>query len=468
MISRTHSKGSPIESTSKTKINEILELLPDNVSGVITPKSLRDTIFSVWEGCPIKFTYSKSSPYIGLDRPDTKVKIFLGKRNFRGVDIMSDDILNSGADIILYNTKSDESENQNLEILLLSGDNPKLFNKSPRLKVNMIGDSFDVSIENPNGKISIKSSQEIDINGIVWPSSENLNRMIDMDSEVNSDDFTFVLVDNKYLHLKRSITNEPKFTSKIPVPNSIGGISAGRTFNDVPISEVLKELLYPSKSGTSEIIFLGSEKNNSIEKDDRSDIWIDFKYTLSRKNLDINKTIIQFGQNSFFVSKEGNSLVSEFDTESDFYDSLVIPHNKIIGQNSGKFYLKITSIDSEGLKDESVNFINLVYPYFFGFWESKVKGVSNLSKMISKLRKVVDIKTNQYVPIIGVGYFYFISPYPISKILNRGVDIMDSIESENGKLFSPDGKWDGVNYYIYTTKDKIEIDGFPQIWEFIT
>jgi len=135
-MSLTYSEGSGI--TSAVSSNQILDILgkvPDNTQKLINPRSIRDSILSVWENSVIRFTKNSSNiDYIGIARENVNSKIFLGKKTISGSDVLSQSLLNSDNDFFFYNNKLDSNPNQNLKIKFLSGDNPNLFENSPYLE----------------------------------------------------------------------------------------------------------------------------------------------------------------------------------------------------------------------------------------------------------------------------------------------------------------------------------------------
>jgi hypothetical protein len=135
-MSLTYSEGSGIISAiSSNQILDILGKVPDNTQKLINPRSIRDSILSVWENSVIRFTKNSSNiDYIGIARENVNSKIFLGKKKIGGGDVLSQSLLNSDNDFFFYNNKLDGNPNQNLKIKFLSGNNPNLFENSPYLE----------------------------------------------------------------------------------------------------------------------------------------------------------------------------------------------------------------------------------------------------------------------------------------------------------------------------------------------
>jgi len=104
--------GTSLEAYRKPDLISVLKDIPDNTHKLISPRDIRDAFLSTWANSPFKQTKNISGiEYIGIDSGnpadrDIKQKIFLGKRSYANLDIMSDSMLSSkSADIYIYNTK---------------------------------------------------------------------------------------------------------------------------------------------------------------------------------------------------------------------------------------------------------------------------------------------------------------------------------------------------------------------------
>ena len=105
--------GQTTEAYRKPDINSVLADIPNNTQKQISPKDVRDAFLSSWANSSFKQTIGVASiEYVGLDsgdptNRDIKQKIFIGKRNYAGTDIMNNTLLSTSNqnDIYLYNTK---------------------------------------------------------------------------------------------------------------------------------------------------------------------------------------------------------------------------------------------------------------------------------------------------------------------------------------------------------------------------
>ena len=173
--------GTQLEAYRKTDIISVLKDIPDNTHKLISPRDIRDAFLSTWANSPFKQTKNTSgTEYIGIDSGnpvdrDIKQKIFLGKRSYANLDIMTDTLLsNNRADIYIYNTKPDSYLTQSsTKVAILAGTNSSLFLTAPYIESKIVNNTNHLEFRNPsltNGPISIYSSTgRVAVNGILFP-----------------------------------------------------------------------------------------------------------------------------------------------------------------------------------------------------------------------------------------------------------------------------------------------------------
>lgn len=261
----------PTESTRKTNIYSVLQSIPDNTQELIKPRDVRDAFLSTWANSAFKLTKVENNQieYIGLDsgnpnNRDIKNKILIGKRSFTGIDIMNNELLNSDTDIFFYNTKSD-SESQKTKIGILAGTNSNI--ESPYFEVIATASQYNFNITNPSGDLNLKSmTGSVILNNIPFPNEAPT------DGDILTYKGVYPLGQLEWLPSIFSIStigtmSEPtyiygsdvtlngfslEFISDDLVPETIGGIQQGSSFStgsfqgqNWPLSEVIRELLYP-------------------------------------------------------------------------------------------------------------------------------------------------------------------------------------------------------------------------------
>lgn len=279
--------GTPTEAYRKPDIYSVLQDIPDNTQKLISPKDVRDAVFSVWANSVFKQTTGTASiEYIGIDsnnpsNRDIKQKIFIGKRNVAGVDIMKNTLLSNtnDTDIFFFNTKSDSVTQSVTKLAILAGTVSSLYDYAPYIKSEYIsatsGDNISLEIANPSlygGPVNIYSSTgRVAINGIIFPTvaessaSASNGKILRYSgtypngSLIWSND-TVSIANIGATGSPTNIFGSPvnvngfplEFVDDTPVPVAVGGVLQGMTFSsgsfysqDWPVTEVIKLILYP-------------------------------------------------------------------------------------------------------------------------------------------------------------------------------------------------------------------------------
>ena len=185
------------ESNKLANIQDVLNELADNTSRLITPNDVRDASYTAYDDIAFKPTTVSESlvEYIGIDDVlssaagfPLKEKIFLGKRQLSGVDIMNNSLLTSDIDIFIYNTKLDtDLTQQYTKVAFMAGTNSTNYSTSPYLwaqdVITASGSTIDFSIVNPsvanatNGNVILTSNNNyVVINGIWFPTVANTTK----------------------------------------------------------------------------------------------------------------------------------------------------------------------------------------------------------------------------------------------------------------------------------------------------
>lgn len=283
----TYSIGTaPTDATKLQDFNSVLNVLPDNTSKSISPKDVRDSLYTTWENIAFKPTTAGGAEYIGIDQESLQEKILIGKKSIGGQYVMNSSLLNTDVDVFFYNTKTEPQANYHTTVAFLAGTGSNVSGGSifaPYLKSTVVANpgysnTLDFDIYNPTyyddgtgtysgGNINIRSeSGFITLNGLRIPTFTQ--------NTVGSSNDGYVLKyrwvggqayakweasasastsDTLYSTGTVSISGSPvvlnglpiDFTSSVPVPVAIGGVAAGSTFSSMPLTEVVRMILYP-------------------------------------------------------------------------------------------------------------------------------------------------------------------------------------------------------------------------------
>ena len=464
--------GQIVQAERKQDIFSVLQELPDNTQKLISPKDVRDAFLTSWANSTFKITTPSITgiEYIGIDSSnpsdrDVKKKIFIGKRSFGNLDIMSDSLINSSnADIFLYNTRIDTVSNTTTRVMILSGTNFGTFNSSPYFQSQVVSgvylgvtNSLSLDFVNPysNGDVNIGSSfSTISINTITFPgltessaSASNDRTLMYEDGKLAWSDIVYPPV--SYIGATSTVTNiygspvningypiELTDTRKVPI--TFGDIVLGSTFNNDAVSDVIKRMLYPYLAPLCSISILPPYSSGYVEVGTYPTPTI--QYSITKRSLPTLLTSLSNMIPSVYpaITTLGQNVVTSTS------NGVVI--SPITGTST---HFKISVTDGTQSNSATASLTG-VYPYFYGF--------SSLSSMTSiglaSLSKLVEYKGDKNVDITGTNSFYFVYDYDYGTLSNiydsYGNTVSGSFSTPTTAYFSsPTGLWASKQFYVY-------------------
>ena len=458
--------------------NIVYTELPDNTSKLIDPKSIRNSILSVYDTIPFKETSVGNSTYIGIDNGDPnnidlKSKIYLGKRNYTGTEIMNSTLLSSNTDIFIYNTRLDTGISQDkTSIVFLAGTNNTLNQNAPKLQsqvaydkngneliaLNLLNTSGDINIISKGPNIG-DSGATVSVNNIVFPSvqdgdpllgglSDNKVLLYNNGSLVWSD---FTLNDPGYYGATGTtvpIYGNPTYLNGSPLeftedrycPIELGDINLGDTFNNVSISKVLERMIYDYLKPLCTLSLYNTDEYFEVGT-----------YPIVKLSYSITK-------------RTNNTLPTAFTNQiPNYYPAITTTSNPYVSgisngvvitpieKDTTVFTIKVS--DGTSVSSASAS-VSGVYPYFYGFTSSNTMTTYGLSN----LNKIINIKESGPVDIYEVGVsstdkFYFIYDYDygyLSSIKDQNNNnITSNFSSSIVSLSSPSGLWASKQFIVY-------------------
>ena len=466
--------GTIIESSRKLDVFNVLQSIPNNTQKLIKPRDVRDAFLSTWANSAFKVTTPSTLSnfeYIGLDsgdpnNRDIKNKILIGKRSFGNLDVLNTNLLTSDTDIFFYNTKPDSDPQNSTKISILAGTNSSLFPLSPYIQSISTASNIDLNIKNPapgNASVNILSQTgRVSINGIAFPTVSDTQANVQPGRVLKYSgvypngtlfwDDPFLTLTN--IGSTNSVTNlygSPsvyvngyplEFVDDRLVPQTIGGVTQGSsfasqsffatqssTFQNWPLSEVIREILYPEKEPEISI-----EVINQLTGTKYAEVGV-------TSSFDINWSVTTFSRESDedivdILIKEGTQSVSPnifIDTNGTPFvgNPGAITQSSVIGydifRNTSET-IPITlgvSIDKintiPDLQSGFPNFyitsnfdIEFINPCFSGFTNSIPNTQTDLKNITDSMTKLIEpypgTASSLSISSGGSGYFYFIFP----------------------------------------------------------
>lgn len=459
----------------QSEVDIILDLLYDNTNKEINPHDIRDAVLSDWSNSSFKQTTASGSSisYIGIDTlnpsdKDSKSKILLGKRDYKGGEILGtySGLLNYDSDIFFYNTKIDTISNYETKISILSGTNSSLYQYSPYLQSQVVNgtESLSFDIVNPNGgTISFYSnSGSFSTNNIVFPTisestaSASNNKVLKYESnKLTWSDITYPNTSSigstgSEINIYGSPVNingyPIEFSDSRGCLVSIGDITVGSTF-DIPTSivDMFRRIIYTYLPPLCSISILPPYSSGYVEVGTTPTIKIG--YTIDKRSLPTLTTSLSNMIPGSYppITTPGHIIISG--TSTGIYISPIT--------NSSSFFNINVSDGTQSISASSS--IQGIYPYFYGFSSLSIMTTAGLSS----LTKLVEPKSDKISDITGIGNLYFIydSNYPVlSNIFDdMGATISSSFSLSTLILSSPTGLWASKQFKVY------QYNGLPQI-----
>ena len=444
----------PTEANQLSGIVNVLNILPDNTAKQISPKDVRDAVYTLWENTILKPTSVSGSTvkYIGVDQYQLKndsdasiyPKMYFGKKQAGGQFIMSDDLLNNlvDTDFFFYNMKDNSTVGDyHTTIAILAGTGSFTnYNgvAAPTLKSTVVSDALgsyiDFNITNNSfvtdgttesgGNINIRSNKGyVSINDFIFPKVSDITaanndyvlkyRWIAGNAYgVWESAFSQSITEINYPQGQVTITGNPivlngyNFTDDNIVATAIGGILAGETFSNVDVLDMLRRIIYtyvPPIITTN--ISLTSTPNTPLSLIEMSESLSNVRLYYS---LTINSTYSVTQNLSISTSDGGTSPVGGFPPTPIMrgsYDGTVTltPDVSLINTPYKIISYTFSVTDSYPTTKTSNSKLTVVLPYFYGTSDTLYTngiGINNIlgtnsSAPLGKLNlKLVD-------PIIG-------------------------------------------------------------------
>lgn len=458
--------------------NKVYEELPDNTSKLIYPKSIRNAVLSIYDSIPFKETSVDNSTYIGIDNgdpnnKDLKRKIYLGKRNYTGTEIMNSTLLSSNTDLFIYNTRKDTLISQSkTSVVFLAGTNTILNQNAPKLQSEVAYDKngnelIALNLLNNSGSINITSKgpntndlgATVSINNIIFPAVQDSNPTLGGIS-----DNKVMLYNNGYLVWSDLTVNDPgyygatgttlpiygnttkvngyplEFTDTRYCPIELGDINIGDTFSNVPIINVLERMIYDYLTPLCTLSLYNTDKYFEVG----TYPFVNLSYSITKRtNNTLPTSLTNMIPNSYpAITTNSNSYITGIS------NGIVITP---IEKDTTVFTIKVSDGTSVISASESVSG---VFPYFYGFTSSNTMttyGLSDLNKIINnKESKNVDIYQGG---VSSTDTFYFMYDYDygyLSSIMNQNnSNILSNFVSSVVTFSSPTGLWASKQFIVY-------------------
>jgi hypothetical protein len=474
--------GQLTEATRKTDIFSVLNDIQDNTQKLISPRDVRDAVLSTWANTPFKVTTPNSLSnyeYIGIDSSnpgnrDIKQKILLGKRSFGGLDVMTSQLLSSQTDIFLFNTKPDSASQSTTRLAILAGTLSSLHLVAPYIesKVNNDESAIDLNIVNPadNGGINLLStSGRVAINGVIFPtmaetSGSASNGMILRyrgtypngyfkweQPTISLNNIGTIGYPTNIYGSTVSVNGYPiEFIDNNLTSATLGGVPIGSSFSansfdngpsfqNWPVTEVLRKVLYPYVPPVLKITAINnSNPSNPSYAEIGTTPSISLTYSITTYARNESEKINPYSISNTnvtglsFSGLPGTKLNSVFNTST--FSATTGLKNWVLSVTTGTYSYSLTT---------SINFIR---PVYYGFTSSVL--TNNYTPLIKSITPYPGLSNSISFTYNGSGYLYFVYPTTFTTL--------SQIQDPNGFIIY-DSDYPQLSAFTYSTQGNYNV-----------
>jgi len=434
------------ESSNLSGVDDFIQKIPDNTNNLITPRNLRDAIYTTWVNNVFKQTTASSSYYIGLDLDSASSILtnpfYFGKRNYLGSNVMNSTLLNNGTDVFFFNNKPD-TVTQSTIVTFLAG-NPTLFNKAPYIITAATNSGLDISVINPNGNVNLiaSSNSSIYLNGYKFPSISSTGSIGD----------SLVLAANNILTWQ---TSGFSYTNPVGMPSNFQAFLKGKTFSNTSLNDIITGILYPYVAPS---VFLSlslsyhyTDGSNNYFIEVGSGIGTTLTYSPNVRPVSFAATVSFSNTNDIGLTTSTITTIQLVpqNTTYNVSGSALFPYSV-----SGKFSYTVSANDGTSVQSNTQQ-VTIVYPYFYGMASVPL---NNITSSLSSLSKYITTQTT-LIPFPNAlngnnKFVYFLVPQEhglITDILDTSTNYhyLFAFSHISVTVSSPDGYWNNHPYNLY-------------------
>ena len=443
----TFSSGSTI-ANKLNGIQNVINYIPDNSTGVIVPKNFRDGYYTLWENTAFKPTTATGlgTSYIGIDQSTLILndinwypKIYFGQKQVDSNPIMSNDLLGSDVDFFFFTTKDTSGGNYDTKVSFLAGSSSYWSNGSlvtpyiqSKVESTVDGSYINFNITNPSfvgdtqsnyygGDINVKSENGyVVINNFHFPKTNQITsshegkvlryRWISGKAYGFWEDAYSQSITSIASAATVSIIGNPvlisgyRFSDERVVATSIGGIQAGETFSDVDVLDMLRRIIYTYVQPvlTTDILLNGN-KVSKIEAGDSSTYYsLNLHYSITRNaTYSINYLDFATGSPAYVGSLPTPLLIPDGQTTGTV--SLNANGGPFLGTSQSYLVQSwtLSLIDGYPTAKDYTSTLMMVLPFFHGCSTIEATYSTMMNSILGTGPELNKLTPTLYEPIVG-------------------------------------------------------------------
>ena len=238
--------------------------------------------------------------------------------------------------------------------------------------------------------------------------------------------------------------SEILYSNQTPIVQSHGGIAAGETFNNVPITEMIDKILYPWVAPVVSARVAAPANGGTFEKGNTQNV-TSITVTVTKKSSDITKVEI-FDGSSSLGSKTGADLDTLNSTGS---ATFTFPVDVDVTANKN-FQAKVTDA-AEKVTTANTGSFSFVYPYYQGVIAADAAADEAAVKALTKLIQAKGTKAVTYTASNQKMVFATPKANGVIKTITdpNGFNVTDTFAQSELSITGLDGTVQ--DYYVYVS-----------------
>ena len=238
--------------------------------------------------------------------------------------------------------------------------------------------------------------------------------------------------------------SEILYSNQTPIVQSHGGIAAGETFNNVPITEMIDKILYPWVAPVVSARVAAPANGGTFEKGNTQNV-TSITVTVTKKSSDITKAEIFDGSNSL-GSKTGADLDTLNSTGS---ATFTFPVDVDVTANKS-FQAKVTDA-AEKVTTANTGSFSFVYPYYQGVVSADAAVNETVVKGLTKIIQAKGTKAVTYTASNQKMVFAVPKANGVIKTITdpNGFNVTDTFAQSEVSITGLDGT--AQDYYVYVS-----------------
>ena len=236
------------------------------------------------------------------------------------------------------------------------------------------------------------------------------------------------------------------YSNATPVVSAHGGVAAGETFDEVPVTDMLTKILYPWVAPVVTAAVVTPSNGGVFEKGNTQTV-TSVNVTVTKKSANITKVELYNG--STVIGTKSGSDLSAVNSSSTAQTLSFTGLNVSVSANQN-LTAKVTDADGKVTSANTGTF-SFVYPYYYGVIAS---GATADAATVKALTKVVQAKGSKALNFTASNQkMVFAAPAANGAIKTitdpNGFNVTDTFTSSTVSITGLDGT--AQSYYVYTS-----------------